>query len=257
LEDREWLLLDDESLAKVRDETIFGLGAKVSDFSQSFVIGVSINPLYWPMSRYRVVGIGAWIGEWCHPRERMGQGWMDLGSPELAERAAGRLAPVINTRIAPWLAQFPDGKAVLNYAAAWWRHPSDPVFGLMSRSPSSDLFAHMWAWSGDRRKAGASLQGAIADIRRQVAHVQREKYRGRRKRPATQQEIQEDQNYRATWDDKIAHLQQTLNLLHRPEELRAFLQETANQNRIKRKLDRARPVLELIARRRNRSAHAE
>lgn len=259
LEDKEWLLRDDEELVKVRDETLFGFGAQRSDFSPGFYTWVFIRPLYWPPAHY-AVGIGSRSGDWCHPQERLGGEWVELGSPSLAAQSAERLAPVINKRAGPWLAQFPDGKAVLQYeASSWWRHPSDPVFGLIRTGSGhgSDLLAYMWAWSGDGRKARASLQGAIADIRRQVAHVQREIYRGRRKRPATQQEIQEDQNYRATWDDTIAHLQQTINLLHRPEELRAFLQETANKNRAALKLDRARPVSELIARRRTRSAQAE
>jgi hypothetical protein len=197
LEDQDWLLLDDEVLVKVRDETTFGFGAQRSNFGPKFVFSVSIRPLYWP-GPVGAVGIGERIGKWCHPREGWGEGWVYLGDPKLNEETAQRLAPVINTRVAPWLAQFPDGKAVLRYASSW-RHPCDPVFSWISTGSSrtSDLYAYMWAWSGDRRKARASLKAAIADIRHDVARVRREVARGRRRRTATPQEIESDRNHRA------------------------------------------------------------
>jgi hypothetical protein len=240
LQDQDWLLLDDEGLVKVRDETTFGLHTQRSDVGPSFVFWVSIRPLYWPAS-LGAVGIGDRIGRWCHPREGLGEGWVDLGSPDLAEETAHRLAPVINTRVAPWLAQFPDGEAVLQSASSW-RHPFDPVFGWIQTGSNSisDLYAYMWAWSGSRRKARASLKAAISDIRHQVAHVRRELARGRRKSPPTPQGMEDESNYDATWDSRIAHLEHTLKLLDKPEELRAFLQETANKNRVESKLDRAR-----------------
>jgi hypothetical protein len=248
LEDQEWLLLDEENLIKVRDETLFGLFAQRSGWGASFVFYVAIIPLYWPMAGSGAVGIGKRIGHWSPPRERLGEGWMDLGSPELAEHAASRLAPVINTQVAPWLAQFPTGKSVLQYEAAVWRHPKDPVFGWIRTGGSygTDLLAYMWAWSGDRKKARSYLNAAIAGIRHQMAHVRREIARGRGKGPATPEQIQDEQNYRDTWEAKIAHLQQTLQFVERPEELRYFLRDTASSNRRELKVDRALPVSQVM-----------
>lgn len=249
--DQDWLLLNDDGLVKVRDETLFGLHCCRSSVVSRFVFHVYICPLYWPPASY-AYGITKRIGSWYHPREGLGE-WVDLGSPELAEHAAQVLAPIINTRIAPYLAQFPDGKAVLRYASSW-RHPFDPLFGFVQSGSScgTDLFAYMWAWSGDRRRARASLKAAIADIRGDIARIQRERAKLRSKRPPTVRQMAQDREWLEGREEAIAHLQQTLSLVDRPEERRAFLQETANRNRAELKLDRARPVLEVLRRRRQR-----
>jgi hypothetical protein len=250
LDDKEWLLLDDESLVKVRDETMFGMGAQRSDFGPSFVFWVFIRPLYWPPAHY-AAGITARIGSWCRPRERLGEGWVDLGSPELAEHTAGRLAPVINARVAPWLAQFPDGKSVLQYASSW-SHPADPVFGWIRDGGQfvSDLYALMWAWSGDRRKAKASLRGAVTEIRHNRAQIQRKIARLRGKRSPTRDEAATEQESKQYWEQRVAYLQRALDLLERPDELQAHLQAMADKNRAELKLDRAQSVLEWLRRRR-------
>jgi hypothetical protein len=216
---------------------------------------VYIRPLYWPPARF-AYGITKRIGSWCRPREGLGEGWADLGSPALATRAANILAPVINSRVAPSLAQFPDGRAVLRYDM---RHVFDPMFGWIRTGSScgSDLFAYMWAWSGERRKARASLRGAIAEIRHDIAHIQRQVTLGRGRRPLTAKEIESDQEWRHGREKDIARLQQILSLLDRPDELDTLLQETADQNRVALKLDRARPIPELMARRRRRHQQAE
>jgi hypothetical protein len=256
LEDQDWLLLDDESLVKVRDETLFGFGAQRSDFGPSFVFWVFIRPLYWPPAEY-ALGITMRIGSWCHWKERLGEGWVDLGSPELAEHASGLLAPVINTRIAPFLAQFPDGASVLRYASSW-RHATDPMFGWIGSSSglNTEMAAYMRAWSGDRRRARFNLRGAIAEIRHDITHTQRQIASMRGRRPLTAKEIESDREWHERREQNITRLQQGLSLLDRPNELRSVLQATADRNRIALKLDRARPVAELMIRRRRQRQRA-
>jgi hypothetical protein len=216
-------LYQDDGLAKVHDEIVLGLHL-ARDGAGRFITQVYIRPLFWP-GIPQAYGLTERIGHWCDPKEGLGEGSWYLDGPELAAEVAGVLARVINTHIIPFFAQLTDGPAILRYQRTHFRDPLlcwNPIVVGGSRS-EVEILGYVAAWSGDRRKARSILRNSLSMTRREQGEY---------------------------WESLRAHLQRTLTLLDKPSELRAFLQETADQQRFTLKLDQARPVLEMLERRR-------
>jgi hypothetical protein len=214
LEDRDWLLYRGDTLLKVKDEILLGLACDRSG-TGSAILRVMIRPLYWPAPA-GAFGIMEPIGRWFSKKDRMGQGWMDLDGPEQAEEQARKFSPVINTRITPFFAALVDGPAVLRYERT---HFTDPILScnpfVAGPRPNTEILGYIAAWSGEKRQARSWLKAVLS--RRGEGDTRR---------------IEEEE----------LHIQETLRLLDQPQQLREFLQETADRMRAEMKLERARPI---------------
>jgi hypothetical protein len=225
LEDRDWLLHQDDALLKVRDEILLGLHFKRSE-SERVLLQVFLRPLYWPAPAPSY-GIREPIGRWFPKDKRVGKGWIYLDGPELAEEEAIKLSAVINARVAPFLKELIDGLAILRYQRCHFSGPMLSWNPLVSGPrPNEEILGYIAAWSGQKRQARSLLKGALSE------------------RKACERS-QADTEF-------ISHLQTTLHLLDQPEQVQAFLKSTADQLETELKLDRARPIAELVASRQQR-----
>jgi hypothetical protein len=219
--DQDWLLHQRETLFKLRDEMLLGVYFGRSGFAEIVYPVVFICPLYWPPAEYHALGLSSRFDVWPGGF----QGW-ELDTPARLERSARELTQVMNRCVIPLFDRLPDGESVLRY----WRTQTWDPFLSWRRIPAGGLYGweevlgYIAAWSGHPWLARTLLSIHLCSIGRGES------------------------------DGYIAHAKRTLSLLNRPTVLREMLQETALQTRTAVRLDRARPVQDLLEQRSRQGA---
>ena len=222
LDDQDWHLYQRDTLMKVRDEVIYGLCFERSRFGPFFTVRVHIRPLYWPPKFY-AFGLMDQFDRWLD-----GHGsWLELNGPTERKEVARRVSRTLNRSVIPFFEAVPDSASILRYHN---RHAWGPMLAW-GRSVLGYLYSpwgplgYLSAWCGSSLQARFYLWQELRDLRGSESAVVPE------------------------WRE---HARQTLRLLKRPTELRRFLEETASEVRQTLRLDRARPVSEILAHRARR-----